>query len=156
MTWFAFQGLNGGKAINLAGTQEKQAVVEGFHGYGTEAQAEAQPNSINFLTRGLADVWIADYNKAVQEGAQPGGPNNITTPSGLAGAAITQTPLAGFADLPHAIESVFQVITDGKMWRSLGWILLGILIMLIGIGLWFGKEAVKEIPSSLPIAGAFL
>ena len=88
MTWFAFQGLNSGKAVNLAGAQEKTATSEGFHGYATEAQAEANPNSVNILTRGFADLWISDYNAAVKEGAQPGGPNNITTPGGAANAAV--------------------------------------------------------------------
>lgn len=90
MTWFAFQGLNSGKAVDLAGTQEKQAVVEGFHGYSTEAQAEANPNAVNVITRVFADAWIADYNAAVKEQAQPGGANaNILNPATAVKAAVT-------------------------------------------------------------------
>jgi hypothetical protein len=89
MTWFAFAGLNNGKAVDLAGSQEKQAVTEGFHGYGTEAQAEANPNAVNIVTRGFADLWITDYNAAVSEKAQPGGANaNILNPETAVKAAL--------------------------------------------------------------------
>ncbi len=35
-----------------------------------------------------------------------------------------------------SITAFFTTITDGKMWRSFGWIILGILIMVFGINLW--------------------
>lgn len=138
MTWFAFQGLNGGKAVDLAGTQEKQAVAEGFHGYATEAQAEAQPNSVNLVTRVFADAWIADYNAAVREKAQPGGANaDITNPgtAASAGASYVES-YTPFASIEQALTAFYDVITNVKMWRSLGWLVLGLALMFTGIGLW--------------------
>jgi hypothetical protein len=121
MTWFAFAGLNGGKAIDLAGSQEKQAVAEGFHGYGTEAQAEAHPNALNPLTRLLADGWIADYHAAVSEGAQPGGPNaSILNPKDALGAALAGGWHLSFGN------------TSGLLGRALK---VGIGLVLIVIGL---------------------
>jgi len=45
---FAFQGGYG--TIELAGAQEKQAVILGFHGYATKAEAEAKSDSVQYLS----------------------------------------------------------------------------------------------------------
>jgi hypothetical protein len=46
-----------------------------------------------------------------------------------------------------SITAFFATVTDGKMWRSFGWILLGIMIMTFGLNLWLhnpiGKGAGK-------------
>lgn len=47
-----------------------------------------------------------------------------------AGASITSGGLFG------PVVSFFATITDGKMWRSLGWIILGVIVMAFGINLW--------------------
>jgi putative N-acetylmannosamine-6-phosphate epimerase len=108
MTWFAFQGLNSGKAIDLAGTQEKQAVGTGFHGYGTESEAEKQPNSVNFLTRVEADAFISDYHTALKQQSQPGGPNaNITNPATAAKAAVTGSPVGSAISSVEGFVSAF-------------------------------------------------
>lgn len=127
MTWFAFQGLNNGKAINLAGSQEKEAVIEGFHGYGTEAQAEQHPNSVNLITRGIADVWIADYKAAVKEGAQPGGPNNILTPQGAAGAVGSTIPGV------QQIGDFFSALSSKNLWIRAAKIAIGGALVIIGL-----------------------
>lgn len=139
MTWFAFQGLNGGKAIDLAGTQEKQAVAEGFHGYGTEKQAEAQPNSINVLTRTLADTWIADYKAAVAEQAQPGGKNaSIENPvtAAKAGATGVATEFASFTGL-DAIGNIFNHLSNGKVDKEYlqraAKIIVGSIMIIVGL-----------------------
>jgi hypothetical protein len=127
VTWFAFQGLNSGKAINLAGLQEKEATAEGFHGYSTQAQAQAHPNAINPITEVIADALIADYNDAVTEGAQPGGPNNILTPSGLGG-AITSA-----AESESGVGSIINFIKQGSIWIRAAEILLGVVILYAGV-----------------------
>lgn len=145
MTWFAFQGLNGGKAVDLAGTQEKQATVEGFHGYATEAQAEAAPNAVNLVTRVFADGWIADYHAATKEGAQPGGPNNILTPGGLGGAVVQGSPLSGLA----AIGDFFGRLSQGATWIRVAEGLLGIVLIAIGLA-----RITHAVPIATKIAGA--
>lgn len=37
----------------------------------------------------------------------------------------------------------FATVTNGAMWRSLGWLLLGIAMLGAGIVLWLKSEAVR-------------
>lgn len=91
MTWFAFKGYNDGKAIDIAGVQEKEAVSLGFHGYATEPQAEANPNSVSFLVSWFVNGIIADYHTAVAQQSQPGGKNaDIYNPVTALSAAAEQ------------------------------------------------------------------
>jgi hypothetical protein len=55
-------------------------------------------------------------------------------------------PLAGIAG---ALAAFFGALTDGKLWRSLGWVLLGILLMLLGVVLWIGPFAARRSPIGL-------
>lgn len=127
MTWFAFKGYNGGKAIDVAGSQEKQLVFFGFHGYGTEAQAEKLPNSVNLLTAPQVNLIIADASKAVSEGAQPGGPNDITTPGGLGAAVVSQAP--GVSDLYNLARN----LGNGATWERAGEVLAGMILLYVGL-----------------------
>lgn len=146
MTWFAFQGLNNGKAVNLAGSQEKLAVSEGFNGYATEAQAEKNPNSVNFLTEVFAKGWIKDYNAAVKQQSQPGGKNNVLTPSGAIGAAASgglSTLGSAFSgiggDIGNAIGSaignipVIHALTDKNFWVRALEVVLGGALLITGL-----------------------
>ena len=36
-------------------------------------------------------------------------------------------------DVGATLAAFFGTITDGKMWRSLGWVILGILMIMVGI-----------------------
>lgn len=47
--------------------------------------------------------------------------------SALAGSAT------GVDRLAAAVTAMGTTITDGKMWRSLGWLLLGIALMVLGL-----------------------
>lgn len=51
--------------------------------------------------------------------------------------AIPKIPvLSGIDELGAVAESFYDVITDGKMWRSLGWIVLGIVLIVAGLYFW--------------------
>ena len=52
-------------------------------------------------------------------------------------------PLTGIAG---SLEAFYQAVTDGKLWRSLGWILLGIALMLFGVLLWIGPAGARRSP----------
>lgn len=87
---------------------------------------------------------VLDLAKKVQQtGAAP-----IT---GTAGEAVTgQTgalpnPLAALGSL----EAFYKLVTDGKLWRSLGWLLLGIALMLLGVLLWIGPSAARRSPAGI-------
>jgi len=132
MTWFAFKGLNGGQAVDLAGTQEKQAVAEGFHGYATQAQAQASPNSVNLVTQVLADAWITDYKAAVAEQAQPGGKNaTITNPATAASAAVTgvATEAGDLAGLPGLLSA----LTSEGTWLRVAKVVVGSVMIIVGL-----------------------
>lgn len=122
MTWYAFQGLNNGKAIDLAGLQEKQATIEGFHGYPTEVMAEQHPNAVNPLTRILADTWIADYNAALSTQSQPGGKNASNL--GVVGAVQNAV---------GTITSPLDFITSQAFWIRAGEIIAGIILLSVGL-----------------------
>lgn len=139
MTWFAFQGLNSGKAIDLAGIQEKDAVAIGFHGYSTEAQAEANPNAINPITQIEADLLIADYNAALQQQSQPGG-KNASNPIGAAATGILNQ--TGIGSALNNIDDFFAKLKDGNLWLRVGEVVLGIVLIAASIGKLTGANNV--------------
>lgn len=123
---------------------------------GTQSQADAQAlNIVNGKADGPYNTQ-ADAKNAVTSGA-------VTPPSGapkggLGGVATgsPSNPFAGIADVAHALAGIgafftdaWKMITNWRMWASLGWVVLGILLIGIGIVMWVGKEA-------LPLAGKFL
>lgn len=75
-----------------------------------------------------------------------------TTTSGAADNFPNITdPLSGLAG---SITAFYHAATDGKMWRSLGWIILGILLMWIGMLLWIGPSAGRASPIGVAAATA--
>jgi hypothetical protein len=139
MTWFSWKGYNSGQAVDIAGTQEKQAVTLGFHGYGTQAQAQANPNSVASLPNPLAipqkefvNAIIADYGFAKKAGEQPGGPNaNILNPEndlkGDASYAANRVP--GLTQ----IGQFFSNLTQANTWIRVGKVIVGGLLLIIGL-----------------------
>ena len=78
--------------------------------------------------------WWSDLVLAV-ESAQ-GGESNVINTSGPATASVP-APLSGITTV---IEGIWAGITDGKLWRSLGWIILGVVLMLMGAASWIGMS----------------
>lgn len=58
-------------------------------------------------------------------------------------------PLHGVDELAGAVTGFFRVITDAALWRSLGWLLLGLALMVMGLVLWLRKSGV--IPDVVPV-----
>ena len=50
-----------------------------------------------------------------------------------------------FSSVQNALTGFYDKLTDGKMWRSLGWIILGVLLMFIGISLYLKKTIASTI-----------
>jgi len=111
--------------MDLAGIQEKQATLLGFHGYATEQQALAHPNSVSLLQKANLNILEADYKQALREGAQPGGPNaSNPLAAGLQGAAN----IGGIA----AIGDFFNRLTQKNTWIRVGEVLAGLMLVWIG------------------------
>ena len=84
--------------------------------------------------------WWSDLVLAV-ESAQ-GGESNVLQTSGPA-VAQTPAPLKGIID---TINGIVAMIRDYKLWRSLGWLLLGVLLILMGAWLLVGKPMAGPVP----------
>jgi len=48
--------------------------------------------------------------------------------------------------LAEALGAFFQEITNVHMWESLGWIALGIILILLGAWWWVGRPTPAPIP----------
>lgn len=156
MTWFAFKGYNNGKAIDLAGSQEKEAVSLGFHGYGTEQLAETQPNSVSLFQKLFVNAFIADYNMAVKQGSQPGGPNaNILNPAtavkagvqGDVNSLLSGLHIGGLSD----IGDFFHRLTEKETWTRVAEVGIGVILLYVGLkavttpsGQQVAKQTVKK------------
>lgn len=151
MTWFAFKGYNNGKAVDIAGSQEKEAAGFGFHGYNSEAEAEAKPNSVNFLTSWFVNAIIADYHAAVKEQAQPGGKNaNILNPGTAlkAGESYVANSIPGVAQ----IGDFFDRLSQGNTWIRVGEVILGIFLIMSGVMKLSGASAdIQDIVKKVPL-----
>lgn len=164
MTWFAFKGYNNGQAVDIAGSQEKQAVSIGFHGYGTEKQAEANPNSVDgdwwnplsYAQKTFVNEIVVDYKAATAEGAQPGGPNaNIKNPV-TAAKAVTKGATTAAAD---AAKAVLGNITGGItgfsgtnfVLRALKVVVGGVLVIVGFMRMTGADNAITKVASKVPI-----
>jgi len=47
-------------------------------------------------------------------------------------------------------KAVWLNISDFRMWRSLGWLLLGLLLMIVGFVMW-NRKAVASVRSAVPL-----
>jgi hypothetical protein len=62
-------------------------------------------------------------------------------------------PLSGVDKLAGVVEGVWATVSDYKMWRSLGWLTLGIVLMLLAVGWWIGPSAARRSPLGLAAEG---
>jgi hypothetical protein len=61
-------------------------------------------------------------------------------------------PLQAAADLAKVMAAAFSTILNPKMWRSLGWLLLGLGVMFFGVGLWLKKPIEGAVGTTLGAA----
>jgi hypothetical protein len=124
MTWFAWKGLNGGKAVNLTGLTEKAAAADGFHGYATEAEAEAKPNSVNPLTRVEAEAFIP--------GTFANNPDKSV--AGAAGSAAASV-------IPQQVTQFFSDLGEKATWLRIAKVVVGSVMIIIGLARITGAGA---------------
>jgi hypothetical protein len=84
--------------------------------------------------------WWSDFVLAVEAAA--GGESNVAGPAGAANATVP-APVGGIL----TALGITSYLTDGKMWRSLGWLFLGIILMLLGVAWWIGPAAARVSPA---------
>jgi hypothetical protein len=63
---------------------------------------------------------------------------------------VQQLTGVSFGSIEQALTAFYDVLTNGKMWRSLGWLVLGIVLMVAGLGWWLkGATPAGQIVSAL-------
>lgn len=97
-------------------------------------EAKNATDKQNDLNKGYA-AWFSD-----QQDAQNFAKDQTGFLSG------NYNPLSGIAGV---LTAFYHAVTDGKMWRSVGWIVLGVLLMLAGVALWIGPSASRSSPIGL-------
>jgi hypothetical protein len=85
--------------------------------------------------------WWSDLVEAVTSAA--GGEQQAELVQ--AGAPNVQTP---WTSVLTVTEGIWAGLTDGKLWRSVGWLLLGVLLMVLG-ALLLARESAGQIAAGL-------
>lgn len=108
-----------------------------------QAEHHGAEGTVNgpFATRAAAEAQKKADTAAQASGTETGSGGTGTSPNPKTN--INIDPLAAIGG---SLEAFFTALTDGKMWRSLGWILLGILLMIVGVVLWIGPGAARRTP----------
>lgn len=60
--------------------------------------------------------------------------------------------LTGVDRLTAVFTAAFGALTDGKMWRSLGWLVLGLVLMVVAIVWLAGGVLSKSAPDASAVA----
>lgn len=110
----------------------------------------ALPMNFSYISGPYRDKTEAQA--AVNKGVSaPGGPvtGGTQPPQSQAGVPNLPNPLSGIERVGAVLESFYKALTDGKMWRSVGWLLLGIALVIAGLFLWLKREGMT--PSVVPI-----
>jgi len=71
-TWYAFNGYNNNQAVNVSIFDMTELNALGFHGYPTQADANAKPNSVNIFQAPIVNAAIDDANNARDVASGPG------------------------------------------------------------------------------------
>ena len=150
MTWFAFKGYYSNQPIDVAGSQEKEVVALGFHGYSTAAQAAKNPNSVNILDGWIVDAAVEDYEAALKEQAQPGG-NNASNPAGAV-ASDAESTIPGLAQ----IATFFSNITQAATWERVAEVLAGAIVVFVALKAITNTDPVGAIKNTVKSKGGNL
>lgn len=120
MTWFAF---NGYQDINAGGAEEKELVAAGFHGYGTQSEADAHKNSVNVFQGMLLDSLHLAHDttgQAINAGQSIGG---------------------GVSSAISSVPQFLQKLSEGNLWLRIGEFILGIVLIGLGLGKLTGLDS---------------
>lgn len=91
--------------------------------------------------------WFGDaYNFIIGSADAAFLPGSAITGSGEQQAAQGGAGVEASAD---ALGAIWADLSNGKLWRSLGWLLLGIVLMLLGLLLWIGPSAARRSPAGI-------
>jgi hypothetical protein len=80
----------------------------------------------------------------------------VSNASGDVGSTVStaKAAVAAGAGEVTTIQAIWAQLTNAKMWKSLGWLLLGIVLMAGGVLLWIGPSAERRSPIGLAAGAA--
>lgn len=115
MSWYAFKGYNNNQAINASGFDSIELNALGMHGYPTQKEAQAKPNSVSWFQVVTVNAAIDDANNARDVASAPGN---------LAKSVI---PGAG------TVDDLINWVKQPALWTRIGEIIAGVVILYIGL-----------------------
>jgi hypothetical protein len=103
-------------------------------------------------SEGAAEKAAAEINAG--GGAGTSGAGEAKAIAGLGTGPLNDSlpnPLSGIDRIGAVLEAAYKRVVDGAMWRSLGWILLGLVLIVAGIRMWAGKSPLPAPPAVVPL-----
>ena len=87
----------------------------------------------------------------ITQGEAPG--PGVGAVEGAASSAVSgiSSAVSGISEVGHFLGKLVTDVTDGAMWRSIGWILLGLVLIVIGMVMWAGKSGANPVPIPVPV-----
>jgi hypothetical protein len=103
MYWIAAKGFDNGNAISLGWAEQHEADLYGLHGYPTAAQAKANPNTVNAISRPQVEAWFANAEgvspthtiKNIAKSAAKAAVNAVAPSTASTNACLINIPVAG-------------------------------------------------------------
>lgn len=131
MFWVAWKGYNGGKAVSLGSAEQVEAEAYGMHGYPTEAQAEAKPNSVNTVEKAQVNAWIIAANDITG--------NPVKDAGHAASAAAGATGI-------NAIGDFFSALGNSGTWVRVAKVAIGGVLVIVGLAKLTGAgKAIEDV-----------
>jgi hypothetical protein len=121
--WYAFKGYNNNKAINAGQFDSIELNALGFHGYMTEALADAKPNSVPGFPNPLAAVAIPVVNAAINDA------NNARDVS----SAPANAAKAATGAVPDVASGIINFIKQGTIWERVVEVAIGGMLLYVGL-----------------------
>ena len=86
-------------------------------------------------------IWDDIIGLVQAAGGQGGTPQQVqAAASGANAVGGLSGALAGLGGAAEALVTFFAYLTNVAMWRSLGWLLLGVGLMILGLALFLKNE----------------
>lgn len=129
MTWYDINWDGQTYLLDLSGAQEKTLTALGIHGFATQAQAQANPQTMN-------DVQAALGGAQALAGTS-GSATNIPTPGGVAtGAGAAAATAFSWGEFVSRLE-------NPHLWLRVAEAVVGIAFLVIGLNHLLGNPAGK-------------
>jgi hypothetical protein len=123
MTWYVIKWDGQTYTENISGADEKVLTGLGIHGYATEAEAQANPQTMN-------DAQAALGGAQALAGVS-GSATNIPTPGGTAAGAGQAASTASSID--SAVTGFLGDLTQRALWLRVAKIVVGVALIIAGV-----------------------